>query len=147
MKIDKELQDILLDLQKDTVRITDNAVTKKIKEIYKEEVDYAYNEFEPKSYKRRYDNKGFADESNWETDVDIKRNGEIEFTLTNETEAVNQPNLRLDQIIETGKGYNWSGEMPKERPIYERSQSRIEDEKIVENILESQLKKLGYDFK
>lgn len=145
MKIDNEINDLLLDLEKDLTKIMDNKGTKEIKKVYEEEVDYAYDEFQPISYQRRYKRGGFADENNWETEVDLTKNG-IEFTLTNEAKAVNS-SLRLDKIIEEGVYYDWKGVNPSERPVYQRVQERIEDEQVVENILESELRKLGYDFK
>ena len=142
MARDKEIDDLLLEIQKNIVRISDNKLSKEIKEVYKEEVGYAYDEYEVTYYERRYENKGFADDSNWDMNVELGKNG-VGLTLTNETEAVNS-NIRLDKIFEEGI-YDWSRH-PDKRPIYERTQNRIEDEQVVENILKSELKKLGYDF-
>ena len=141
MARDKEIDDLLLELQKDIVRVSDNKLSKEIKEVYKEEVDYAYSEYQPTMYQRRY---AFADENNWDMNVELGKD-DIELTLINETDAVNSKE-RLDKIIETGEGYDWTDNVPA-RPIYERTQDRLESEQVVENILESELKKLGYDFK
>lgn len=143
-KKNNDIDNILLELAKNITRVADNKLTNEIKEVYKEEVDYMYNEFQPFTYERRYDNKGFADENNWEMNVDISNNG-VSLELTNETEAVNSTE-RLDKIIEEGI-YDWTGAVPKERPVYYRAEQRLKDEQIVENILESELKKFGYKFK
>ena len=143
MARNKEIDDLLLELQKDIVRISDNKLSKEIKEVYKEEVDYAYSEYKPTYYERRYENKGFADENNWDMEVELGKDG-VELTLTNETEAVNSK-TRLDKIFEEGI-YDWTDEVPK-RPVYERVSQRLNSEQVVENILESELKKLGYNFK
>lgn len=140
MARNKEIDDLLLEIKKDVVRIADNKLSKEIKEVYKEEVDYAYSEYQPIIYQRRY---AFADENNWDVNVELGKAG-IELTLINETDAVNSKE-RLDKIIENGEGYDWTDNVPA-RPVYERTQNRIEDEQVVENILESELKKLGYDF-
>lgn len=138
-----QIDDILLKLQKDVVRAVDGKITKEVKDIYKEEVDFMYQEYEPISYERRYDNKGFADDANWNVEVELKNN-RVELTLTNEAEAVNSK-MRLDKIIEEGI-YNWTDNIG-ERPVYERTQNRIENEQLVDNVLEGELKKQGWKFK
>ena len=138
-----DIADILLELNKDLTRIADNKLSKEVKQVYGEEVEYMYGEWSPTSYERRYDDGGFADERNWNIEVKPTNNG-IELELTNEAEAVNS-NMRLDKIIEEGV-YDWSSH-PEERPVYNRTEMRISDERVVENILESELKKLGYKFK
>lgn len=138
-----QIDNILLNLKKDILRSVDGKVTKEIKDVYKEEVDYMYDEYKPMSYKRRYEDKGFADEANWDIEVELKNNG-VELTLTNETEAA-KSNMRLDKIIEEGI-YDWTNEIG-ERPVYERTQNRIKSEQVVENVLESELKRQGWKFK
>lgn len=141
----KDLDDILLELKKDIYRTVSNKVDKEIKDVYREEVEYMYSEYEPKSYERRYDNRGFLDELNWNEDIEILNSG-IEYTLTNETDVARSSPYRLDVIIEDGIGYNWK-EKPGKRPVYERTMERIESEQVVENVLSSVLNKLGWDVK
>jgi len=143
-KEDNDIYSLLLELAKNVTRVADNKLSKKIKEVYKEEVEYMYDEFQPFDYRRRYDNGGFGDENNWDIDVNIKNN-DVEIELINETNAVNS-RIRLDKIIEDGI-YDWKGLNPEARPIYQRVSDKIENEKVVENIIESELKKLGYKFK
>lgn len=139
-----EINKLLIELGKDVLRIVDNKVNDEIKEVYKKEVEYMYSEYEPRVYRRRYDDEGFLDERNWDVDIKLKRNGDIEYELINETETANPSAVyRLDEMIETGKVH---AKIPK-RPVYERTQDRIVSEGVVENILESELKKQGWDFK
>ena len=140
-QINSDLKKILLKLAKDVAKITDNKVTKEVKQVYSEEVDYMYSEYSPQVYERRYGDNGFGDENNWETNVDFKTNS-IEFELVNETETYNPSNYRLDELIEKGMGY-----LPKPRPVYERVDERLKNEQVVENTLKSELKKIGYEFK
>ena len=143
MAKDSDLEDLLLELQKDVARAMDGVVSNEIKEVYKEEVEYMYDEYEPSYYKRRYVNKGFSDETNWDIDVKFKGSG-IRLTLVNNSKAV-KSRIRLDKIIEEGT-YDWNV-IISERPVYERTQDRIEMEEVVDNILEGALKKQGWDFK
>ena len=138
-----EIKQLLRELGEDVLKTVDSKVNNEIKEVYKEEVEYMYSEYEPRVYKRRYDDKGFLDERNWDVNIKLKRNGDIEYELINETETAKPNVLRLDEMIETGKVH---AKIP-ERPVYERTQDRIVSEGIVENILESELKKQGWDFK
>ena len=139
-----DLDNILLDIKKDVVRIADFKITDVIEEKYSEEVDKMYNEYDRSYYNPRYKNGGFADETNWDTDVKTNNDGVI-LTLTNETKPKYDSMHRLDEIIEEGI-YNWRRH-PEARPVYERTQERIEDENIVEEILERELKKYGWDIK
>lgn len=143
-KKDGNLENILLEIAKNVTRIADNKIAKEVKEVYKEEVEHMYDEYEPMDYMRRYDDKGFGDDNNWDITVTPKNNS-VDLELINETKAVNSY-LRLDKIIEEGI-YDWKGVGVKERPVYQRTDERLKSEQVVENILESELKKLGYKFK
>ena len=142
-KKDNDIDSLLLELAKNITRVADNKLSKKVKDVYKEEVEYMYDEFQPFDYRRRYSDGGFGDENNWDIDVNIKNNG-VEIELINEANAVNS-SIRLDKIIEDGI-YDWKGINPEPRPVYQRVSDKIENEGIVENIIESELKKLGYEF-
>lgn len=143
-KKNNDIENILLKLAKDVTRIADKKITDEVKEVYREEVDHMYDEYEPKEYMRRYYDNGFGDDNNWEIDVIPKNNG-VELELINETKAVNS-SLRLDKIIEEGI-YNWKNVGVEERPVYQRSVDRLKSEQVVENTLKSELSKLGYKFK
>lgn len=142
-KKDKDIEDLIRELGKDVTRVMDNKGTNEVKEVYREEVEYMYREFNPLSYPRRYADGGFADESNWDSFVDLKGDN-ITLELVNETKAVNSI-MRLDEIIEKGV-YDWKGNNPVERPVYERTDERLKKEQVIENVLESELKRLGYKF-
>lgn len=141
MAKNKDIENILLKLAQDLTRIADKKLTDEVKEVYREEIDYMYDEYEPKEYMRRYYDNGFGDDNNWEVDVTPKNNG-VELDLINETETYNPSNYRLDKLIEEGMG-----RLPKERPVYQRTSDRLKSEQVVENTLKSELSKLGYKFK
>lgn len=139
-----DIDNILIDIEKDITRITDSKISNAVEKVYSEEVEKMYNEYDRNYYNPRYKDGGFADESNWDTDVKINKDGVV-LTLTNETKPKYDSIYRLDQIIEEGI-YNWRRH-PEARPIYKRTQERIEDENMIEEILESELKKYGWDIK
>lgn len=139
-----DIDNILIDIEKDITRITDSKISNAVEKVYSEEVEKMYNEYDRNYYNPRYKDGGFADESNWDTDVKINKDGVV-LTLTNETKPKYDSIHRLDQIIEEGI-YNWR-RYPEARPIYKRTQERIEDENMIEEILESELKKYGWDIK
>lgn len=142
-----DVSNLLMELQKDILRVSDSKLDKEIRDVYREEVDFMYEEYNPTQYKRRYDNKGFIDETNWDTEVNISKTGNIEYTLTNETETSGRGLYRLDEIIEEGK-YTWKNSQiykdQQKRPVYERTENRLASEQVVENILDSELKKMGW---
>lgn len=138
------VDNILLELHKNIARIADSKLAKEVKEIYKEEVDYMYSEFSPLEYERRYENNGFGDENNLDIDIQLGKDS-VSLELVNEAESVTST-LRLDTIIEEGR-YDWKGQNPEPRPVYQRTSDRILTEQIAENILESGLRKIGYNFK
>ena len=139
-----DIDNILMDIEKDITRITDSKISNAVEKVYSEEVEKMYNEYDRNYYNPRYKDGGFADESNWDTDVKINKDGVV-LTLINETKPKYDSTHRLDQIIEEGI-YNWRRH-PEARPVYERTQERIEDENMIEEILESELKKYGWDIK
>lgn len=142
-KKNDDITNILAELQEDILRITDFEIDNKVRDAYQEEVEWMYAEYTPKSYERRYEDKGFIDETNWDTEVNINKRGNISYSFINETETANNSPYRLDQIIETGKGYNWNTIVPA-RPVYERTMDKLEKEQIIEETLEKALKKKGW---
>ncbi len=139
----KEIKALLDELRMDLVRISDNELSDEVKDTYRKEIEYMYTEYEPYVYERRYENFGFMDEANWELISDFNRAG-VNITLTNETEAVNPlAKYRLDVMIEKGI-YDFK-KSPPPRPVYERTMDRIITENVVENTLEYELKKKGWE--
>lgn len=129
-------------IKSDVKEIVETEVNEDILDIYDEEVIRMYNEYTPSVYERRYDQDGFGDKEFWISDTKARGNN-ISYKMTNEAKAV-KSRIRLDKIIEEGI-YDYPG-IP-ERPVYERSMERIEQERVVENTLEKELKKRGYELK
>ena len=139
-----DIAELLTDLEDDVSTILLTDLDKEVKEIYKEQVDLAYSSYEPTYYIRRYDrNGGFADESNWQSDISKKRNG-FEYTLENEALAVGEDRGdRLDMIIEEGI-YQYTPN-PGKREVYQNTQDYIDDNDVAEKVLEKSLKNKGWD--
>ena len=140
-KKNNDIENILLKLAKDVTRIADKKVTDEVKEVYRRQVDFMYEEYTPEYYMRRYCDNGFGDDNNWDVNVMPKSNS-VELELINETETYNPSKYRLDKLIEEGMG-----RLPKERPVYQRTADELKSEQVVENTLKSELSKLGYKFK
>lgn len=135
-----QLKDILNQIKIDVREVVRNELTYAIKDVYKSEIEFMYNEYKPFSYERRYDDEGFGDESKWKTESDLKGNA-VYFELKNEAKAVNST-MRLDKIIE--EGIYDTVVSPGERPVYERTSQRLESDRVVENGLSMGLKARGY---
>lgn len=147
-----EIDSIILELKKDLLKVVDNNVDKSAKNVYKEETEFSYTLYEPVNdntsrYRDGLDGS-FADENNFESEVKLNNNG-ITYELVNHRQTdcdcdyCRAKRPYLDQFIEEGI----AGEYfitPKK--TYERTQDRIDSELVIENALESGLKKLGYDF-
>lgn len=114
------------------------SVDKIVKKVYKRNVEKMYDSYSPTYYKRRYDDKGFGDESNLESRVD-ETGDSFEYVMTNETLA-NGDNRgdRLDTYIEEGK-YNWSRK-PGKREVSKLTQQEIDSGNEVENTIYKDLK-------
>ena len=139
-----DIAELLTDLEDDVSTILLTDLDREVKEIYKEQVNLAYSSYEPSYYIRRYDrNGGFADESNWQSDISKKRNG-FEYTLENEALAVGEDRGdRLDMIIEEGI-YQYTPN-PGKREVYQNTQDYIDDNDVVEKVLDKSLKNKGWD--
>lgn len=130
--------ELFSDLEEELSTSMLTSVDKVVKKVYKRNVDKMYDSYSPTSYKRRYDDKGFGDESNLESRVD-ETGDSFEYIMTNETLANgdNRGN-RLDEYIEEGS-YNWS-RRPGERPVYEWTQDEIDSSNEIENAIYKDLK-------
>lgn len=129
-----DLDDLFNDLENEiTNSMLVGSVNKVVKETYRDNVDRMYDEYES-SYERRGNDGGFGDCENWQEDISVIGNS-FEYTLTNETEAVNDTR-RLDYLIEEGI-YDY-GDAPQ-RPVYERTNEEL-NSGLVEKALERDLK-------
>lgn len=129
-----DLDELFNDLENEiTNSMLVGSINKVAKETYRKNVDRMYDEYES-SYDRRGYDGGFGDSGNLEEDLSVVGDS-FEYTLTNETEAVNDTR-RLDYLIEEGI-YDY-GEAPA-RPVYEWTQEEL-DSGLVEKALERDLK-------
>lgn len=135
-----------MDFQKDLFRVSDGELSEELKEVVHEESLYIYDEFDAKYYEDRYDNDGFGDENNIVSNTVLTPNSGINIEVRNDALANGDDEGEyLDVYIEDGI-YKWNNH-PDKRPFMERSIERVEREQIVENVLEYQLKKRGWDIK
>lgn len=130
--------ELFSDLEEELTTSILTSVDKVVKKVYKRNVEKMYDSYSPTYYKRRYDDKGFGDESNLESRVD-ETGDSFEYVMTNETLA-NGDNRgdRLDTYIEEGK-YNWKRH-PGKREIYSNTQEEIDSSSEVENAIYKDLK-------
>ena len=138
---DDELE-LLSELQSDLMDIMAGEVDEVAKEVYENQVNYMYEEYDRTYYNPRYKNNGFADRDNWKSEV--KKIGDIvEYTMENTTMANgDDKGNRLDQYIEQGR-YGWR-KHPGERPVYARTQNILDETSHVDMALEDGLSKKGW---
>lgn len=137
---DDELE-LFADLENDLADIMASEVDKVVKEFYEEQVDYMYKEFKPEVYCRRYENGGFKDKDNWQSEVkNIKDT--IEYTMENTTGTNGDDVGRVDYYIENGI-YGWR-RMPPKRPVYERTQNMLDSTSTLDITIEDGFKKRGW---
>lgn len=150
MKDYDDLNDLIDDLEYDLLDVSFNKLSKEIKQAYQLEAEHSYRLYDPKTNGSRY-RKGitgsFADEQHHIIDVDIDKNG-VYLDLHNERRtSCNCSYCRskkpyLDTFIEEGVAGKYSI-TPK--PVIANTYDRLNDEELVENILQSELKKRGYN--
>lgn len=129
-----DLDELFNDLENEiTNSMLVGSVNKVVKETYRDNVDRMYDEYES-SYERRGNDGGFGDIGNLEEDISVIGNS-FEYTLINETEAVNDTR-RLDYLIEEGI-YDY-GNAPS-RPVYSWTNEEL-NSGLVEKALERDLK-------
>ena len=137
---DDELE-LFADLENDLADIMASEVDKAAKEVYEEQVDYMYDEFEPEVYRRRYENGGFKDKDNWQSEVkNIKDT--IEYTMENTTGTNGDDVGRVDYYIENGI-YGWKRRPPK-RPVYERTQNILDSTPALDIAIDDGFKRRGW---
>lgn len=134
--------ELLSELQSDLIDIMLGEVDEVAKEVYENQVDYMYEEYDRTYYNPRYKDGGFADRENWKSEVK-KRGDIVEYTMENTTMANGaDKGDRLDQYIEQGQ-YDWR-KHPGERPIYARTQNILDETSHVDIALEDGLSKRGW---
>ena len=108
-----------------------------LKEAVNQGSKQIYDEFEPMTYQRRYENGGFGDIDNIEMEVQETGNG-IEVTLTNNTLANGDDEGEyLDYYIDNGI-YEWNRQ-PPERHFMEYSKNIIEENDLVKKVIKKGL--------
>lgn len=92
-----------------------------------EEVVYE-GEFQPYSYERRGVDGGYKDRENLKTSISSTENGVV-YSTTNETTGTGDAyGQKIDEIIETGKGYTWKRQPPA-RPVFATAKQKINERK------------------
>lgn len=132
------LDELFNDLKDELSTSMLTSVDKVVKKVYRDNVKKMYDSYNPTYYQRRYDNDGFLDENNWQSNID-EMGDSFEYVMTNETKPMYDTNYRLDEIIESGEGYTWKRH-PKKRPVYEWTQEEIDSDNEVENAIYKDLK-------
>ena len=115
------------------------------KDVLKKEIDYAYTEYTPKRYKRRYHKDGgFGDESNINIDVDTFRNN-VNVKITNKALARgNDAGDELSEIIE--EGIYQTEPCPPPRPVFKRADKLMNKNKdLLERRIAKELNSFGID--
>ena len=108
-----------------------------LKEAVNQGSKQIYDEFEPMTYQRRYEEGGFGDIDNIEMEVQETGNG-VEVTLTNNTLANgDNEGEYLDYYIDNGI-YEWNRK-PPERHFMEYSKNIIEENDLIKKIIKKGL--------
>lgn len=108
-----------------------------LKEAVNQGSKQIYDEFEPMTYQRRYENGGFGDPDNIDMEVEITENG-VEVKITNDTLAVGYNDGEyLDYYID--KGIYQTKNKPPERHFMEYSKNIIEENDLVKKVIKKGL--------
>lgn len=108
-----------------------------LKQAVNEGSKQIYDEFEPMTYQRRYEESGFGDPDN--INVDIQNTDDrIEATITNDTLANgDNEGEYLDYYIDNGI-YEWN-RRPPERHFMEYSKNIIEENDLIKKVIKKGL--------
>lgn len=108
-----------------------------LKQAVNEGSKQIYDEFEPMTYQRRYEEGGFGDPDN--INVDIQNTDDrIEVTITNDTLANgDDAGEYLDYYIDNGI-YEWN-RRPPERHFMEYSKNIIEENDLIKKVIKKGL--------
>lgn len=108
-----------------------------LKEAVNQGSKQIYDEFEPMTYQRRYEEGGFGDTDNIDMEVEVTGNG-VEVTLTNNTLANgDNEGEYLDYYIDNGI-YEWNRK-PPERHFMEYSKNIIEENDLIKKVIKKGL--------
>ena len=108
-----------------------------LKEAVNQGSKQIYDEFEPMTYQRRYEEGGFGDLDNIDMEVEVTGNG-VEVTLTNNTLSNgDNEGEYLDYYIDNGI-YEWNRK-PPERHFMEYSKNIIEENDLVKKVIKKGL--------
>ena len=108
-----------------------------LKEAVNQGSKQIYDEFEPMTYQRRYEEGGFGDTDNIDMEVEVTGNG-VEVTLTNNTLANgDNEGEYLDYYIDNGI-YKWNRK-PPERHFMEYSKNIIEENDLIKKVIKKGL--------
>lgn len=149
MSLESEL---LKQLKQDVGKIAKDKLSKELGEVLREESEQSYRLYSPQNpeasrYRRGVDGS-FADEVNIMKEV-TESDGEIEIEISNHRATdcqckycrARKP-LQIDTFIEEGIA---GKSLITPKPFIESTKERIASEMVVENILGSELEKLGYE--
>lgn len=113
-----------------------------------------YSTYEPSLYTdRRYDDGGLKDIDNMKHELIIE-DKKIKIVLKNYTKGDNrgiypntQPNIYIDTIVVTGKGYNWKNSdiarFTMERDFYKKTEELLRTSNII-NEIKKEMKRKGW---
>lgn len=104
-----------------------------------------YNEFNPTSYKRRYEDGGLADMGLYDFDIDMNNDGFTLRMFTNVKGAGFDKNYSLDKLIVEGI-YQYPNS-PKPRDFYQATLDSLIDDDSLYGILIDKLKNKGINIK
>lgn len=104
-----------------------------------------YNEFDPTSYKRRYEDGGLADMGLYDFDIDMNNDGFTLRMFTNVKGAGFDKNHSLDKYIVEGI-YQYPNS-PKPRDFYQATLDSLIDGGALYGILTDKLKSKGISIK
>lgn len=108
-----------------------------LKEAVNQGSKQIYDEFEPMTYQRRYEEGGFGDTDNIHMEVQATGNG-VEVTMTNDTLANgDNEGEYLDYYIDNGI-YEWNRQ-PPERHFMEYSKNIIEENDLIKKVIKKGL--------
>lgn len=131
------LDELFADFQSTVIAEVIPEIENEVETIIQEESEHIYEEFTPTQYERTFD---FEKRENIQSTT-VNIGDEIIITTMNNTLANgDEKGEFLDDIIENGERYGWSHNPPK-RPFMERSNERIQNEHIVEEVVKTTLSK------
>ena len=133
---------ILADIRETVIEDCLKLMYEKMQEmIYKT----VYNEFNPTSYKRRYEDGGLADMGLYDFDIDMNNDGFILRMFTNVKGAGFDKNYSLDKYIV--EGIFQYPNSPKPRDFYQATLDSLIDDGELYGILIDKLKSKGINIK